>query len=64
MVDIAADDHHRADLRARPPEAREQARRDGIPIFVLPDVGRRMALSEHVRSIPGLVPLAGAQVNR
>jgi len=49
--------------RSYPPAAREQARRDGIPIYVLPDVGQRMALSEHVRSIPGLVPLAGAQVN-
>jgi hypothetical protein len=47
--------------REYPPAAREQARREGIPIFVLPDVARRMALSEHVRAIPGLLPLAGAQ---
>jgi hypothetical protein len=44
-----------------PPAARDQAQREGIPIFVLPDVERRMALAERTRSIPGLIPLAGAQ---
>ena len=47
--------------RFYPPAVREQAQRDGIPIYALPDVARRMALNEHVQSIPGLIPLAGAQ---
>jgi hypothetical protein len=47
--------------RSYTPAAREQARRDGIPIFALPDVARRMAMNERVPSIPGLVPLAGTQ---
>jgi hypothetical protein len=47
--------------RSYPPAAREQAQRDGIPIYVLPDVARRMALRERVPSIPGLIPLAGAE---
>jgi hypothetical protein len=49
--------------RSYPPAAREQAIRDGIPVFVLPDAGRRMAISEHVSAIPGLVPLAGDPAN-
>jgi len=47
--------------RSYTPEARAQAQREGIPIFVLPDVARRMALTEHVQTIPGLIPLAGAK---
>jgi hypothetical protein len=54
-----SDVHHYA--RSYPPAAREQARREGIPIYALPDVARRMALNERVRAIPGLIPLAGAQ---
>jgi hypothetical protein len=47
--------------RTYTPAEREQARRDGIPIYTLPDVARRMALNERVPAIPGLIPLAGAQ---
>jgi hypothetical protein len=47
--------------RSFPPAAREQAQREGVPIYVLPDVARRMALNERVPSIPGLIPLAGAR---
>jgi hypothetical protein len=43
--------------RSYAPAAREQARRDGVPVYVLPDVARRMALSERVPEIPGLIPL-------
>ena len=50
--------------RSYPPEARAQARREGIPIYALPDVARRMALNERVSAIPGLIPLAGAQDTR
>src|SRR5262249_48001505 len=55
--------HDRPWARTYPPAVREQARRDGVRSFVLPDVGRRMAPGEHVSSTPGLAPLAGAQVN-
>jgi hypothetical protein len=47
--------------RSYDPAARAQALRAGVPIFALPDVARRTALSERVPAIPGLIPLAGAQ---
>jgi hypothetical protein len=43
--------------RTYAPAAREQAHREGVPVYVLPDVARRMALNERVPAIPGLIPL-------
>ena len=53
--------HERQYAKSYDPAAREQARREGIPIYALPDVARRMAINEGVPAIPGLIPLAGAQ---
>ena len=47
--------------RFLPPAVRERARLEGTPIFALPDAARRMATAEGVRTIPGLIPLAGSR---
>jgi hypothetical protein len=40
---------------------RADARSQGIPVYVLPDVTHRMRISEGLTSTAGLIPLAGAE---
>ena len=43
-------------------EERADARSQGIPLYVLPDVTHRMRISEGLTSTAGLLPLAGAEL--
>jgi hypothetical protein len=42
---------------------RADARSQGVPIYVLPDVTHRMRISEGLTSTAGLSPLAGAEAD-
>jgi len=58
------DPHHSPFMRAYPAEDRARLRAEGVPLYVLPDVVRRMRISDGLGSAAGLLPLAGAEAER